>query len=79
MQLTKGMRLVGTHGRDVEGFVLHREGEPDDESVVQIVGKIEDREWQDRYGLGFLIRLRDDTVTVAQADDLTPWYAGLTT
>jgi len=67
--------LIGTHAQDVEGFVLHHKGDPNDKTVVQIVGRVDDPEWLHARGLSFFIRLpKTGEVTVATAESLSPWW-----
>lgn len=63
----------------MEGFVLHREGDPDDGAVVQIVARAADPRVQESLGPCFFICRPDREVDLVPGRWLTPWWRTLTT
>lgn len=65
-----------SHATDVEGFVLHLDGEdPNDGAIVQIIGRVDDiSALSEADGPLFFVRLPNFEILVAAGESLSPWF-----
>lgn len=65
--------LIGTHARDVEGFVYHNPGHECNGEIVQIVGRARDERLEPDIP-HFFIRFSNSVVGLSSYQKLSPWF-----